>query len=158
MSNEKRLSLKEVFFLKEEASTNNSRFVEAMRKQFSRAQTQQDLDYMASAYDQILQLAANPDPKQREDVLRSADAFFKFHFRLAYSDIRNGVLDVNSVPSGKEILDAELEKRKAAEAEQLAGMERNRSKFAGMSDQERGEAERRAVYGGDVKNPWGLGS
>lgn len=153
----KQLTLKEVFF-KEEMG-QQSRFVESMRKQFSRAQTQEDLNYIAKAYDQILQLASNPDPNKRQEVLKSADPFFKFHFRLAYSDLQNGTLDVNSIPSGKQMLDTEIEKRRASEAETLASREKEVSRHANLTPQQKADMERQAQYGLGNTDPYrGLGS
>lgn len=145
----RRLSLKEVF-MQEEDSSQNSRFVSSMRKQFGRPQDQEGLDYVARIYDHILQLVQGPSD-QAQEVLKSADGFFKFHYRIAYQEVQNGSLDPTVVPSGHEIMEAELEKRRTHQASSQAG-----NPPRGPAD--RAAAQKASVYGGDPNDPRGLGT
>lgn len=147
-------TLKEVFMREEEDSSQNSRFVSSMRKQFGRPQDKEGLDYVARIYDHILQLVQGPEGEAQE-VLKSVDGFFKFHYRIAYQEYKNGSLDPTAVPSGEEIMEAELEKRHTAQASaQSAAASRPTP-----SPADRQAAHIRSVYGGDPnKNPGGLGT
>lgn len=158
----RKLMLKEVF-LKEQ--TGQSAFLNAMRKQFGRARDQEDLDYMVNAYDRILQLVFEPDAQKRQEVLKHEEPFFKFHFMKANMDVNNGILSPESVktmPSGKDMLNTELEKRRASQAEQEAQRKKNLAAQQPMTAKQKADAELRAVYGGDPNDPRvgrsGLGS
>ena len=141
-----RLTLKEVFMREEGAQ--DSRFIQSMRKQFGRAPDQETLDHVAEVYDRILATLNSP-PNEVQNTLAAEDPFFKFHFRIAYQEFKSGILNPEAAPSGKSILESELEKRHAAQAE----------KNAGLANTTRGpDSARRAAYGGDVRNPRGLGS
>lgn len=144
----KALTLKEVYFREEQDPGGSSRFVASMRKQFSRAT---DLEYIASVYDRILQLLETPTEQQQE-VLKGEEPLFKFHFRIAFREHQSGALDPNAAPSGSDIMKQEIEKREVAQATPPADPN------AGLSP---GEAQRRAVYGGDPRDAnrtTGLGS
>lgn len=157
MTRNQKLTLKEIF-LREEVNESDSTFLKSIRIQLSRAKDQATLDYIADAYDKILKLVFVEDPQQRQQVLQNEEPFFKFHFRKAYNDMRNGIITpeaVQSLPTGKEMVESELNKRRAREAEETAPT----PKPALPTQDDRNEAEVRAAYGGDPnKRPWGLGS